>query len=185
MKSGVGKKREITLNGDFGDVAVTVNGRRAEFRADGSIVVDGKEAVASLPANDAGSTKERAPPRVGERMPDGTIYAGISPDTCKAIYTTAEKEPLIMTWNDAVAYGSAIEIHGHKDWRLPKTSELAVLFQNRGYLPGFNPGEGLFGGLHWSSTVNRFNPNYAMVQNANGNAWLGRSDKAVVRLVRP
>lgn len=156
MKSGVGKKREITLSGDFGDVAITVNGRRAEFRADGSIVVDTKGAVASLPANDAGGTKERAPPQVGQRMPDGSIYAGISPDTGKPFFAAPADAPLTYTFNQARDYATAFDAHGHKDWRVPTRSELNVLFENRAAIGGFKVSGSYPAGWYWSSS--RYDP---------------------------
>lgn len=42
---------------------------------------------------------------IGDRMEDGTIYAGISPDTGKKMYTTSADAPLTMTWNQC--FGSA------------------------------------------------------------------------------
>jgi hypothetical protein len=185
MKSGSERKPEIILRGDFGDVAVTVNGRRAEFRADGSVLVDGKEAVASVPANDAGATKERAPPRVGERMPDGTVCAGISPDTHKPLYTSVADAPLKMSWTGAAKYAAAFDGHGHKDWRVPTRGELNLLFANRtSFREGLEPGESFFDALYWSSTANRVNPNYAASQNVNCKIWISKEDKAAVRLVR-
>jgi hypothetical protein len=60
-------------------------------------------------------------PDIGDKMPDGTVYAGTS-DTGKPMYTTPEDvgvanlldaERLIKKLNASNAYG-------HKDWRLPR-----------------------------------------------------------------
>lgn len=137
--SGVAKKREINLGDEFGEVAVMVNGRRVEVRADGSIAVDAKGPVTFEPAaNDRARTKERAPPQVGDTMPDGTKYAGISPTTGQPMYTTPADAPLTYTFNKAKDYAAALDAHGHKDWRVPTKSELNVLFQNRTALGGFD-----------------------------------------------
>jgi hypothetical protein len=64
-------------------------------------------------------------------MPDGSIYAGISPDTKKPMYVTVEDAGLTMHFNTAVEYAQNLDAHGHKDWRLPTQAELNVLFENR------------------------------------------------------
>jgi hypothetical protein len=77
-------------------------------------------------------------PRPGDRMPDGTICAGISPDTGKAMYTTPADAPLTMTFNKAKKYAAKLDAHGHNDWRVPTKAELNVLFNNRAAIGGFN-----------------------------------------------
>src|SRR5260370_42273506 len=53
------------------------------------------------------ATKPKAPantnqaPAPGDKMPDGTIYAGVSPDTGKAMYATPADAPLTYTVNAA------------------------------------------------------------------------------------
>ena len=41
----------------------------------------------------------------GTVMPDGTIYAGVSPDTGKPMYTMRRDAPLACTFNEAGKYG--------------------------------------------------------------------------------
>lgn len=94
-------------------------------------------------------------PEAGDQMEDGTILAGISPDTGKAMYVTAEDAPITMDFNKAAQYASRLGLHGHKGWRLPTKSELAVLFQNqnKGALSGtFNRAGETPDGLYRSST---------------------------------
>jgi hypothetical protein len=74
---------------------------------------------------------------VGEKMKDGTIYAGISPDTGKPMYVTPADAPLTYTFNQAQKYAAKLEAHGHKDWRAPTTEELNVLFENQAAIGGF------------------------------------------------
>jgi hypothetical protein len=72
--------------------------------------------------------KER---KVGYVMPDGTIYASISPDTGKSIYTTPKDAGPALTWERAIAFAVRLDAHGHKDWRVPSKGELNVLFKIR------------------------------------------------------
>ena len=45
-------------------------------------------------SNEDAKPEAGAPMKVGDRMPDGTIYAGTSPDTGTAMYTTSADAPL-------------------------------------------------------------------------------------------
>src|SRR5674476_923014 len=90
--------------------------------------------------------------KIGEVMPDGSIYAGISPDANTPLYTTARDAAFQMNWHKAVVYAKDLIAHGHRDWRLPTPAELNVLFLNRHAIGKFN-GTGLPpSGWYWSST---------------------------------
>src|SRR6266849_745613 len=117
-------------------------------------------------------------------MPDGTVYAGVSPETGKAMYATPADAPLTYTFNGAKEYASKLDAHGHNDWRVPTKDELNVLFNNRAAIGGFNatgPGPA---GWYWSSSqynwwsvwVQRFSDGYQ--SNAS------RDDHSSVRCVR-
>ena len=92
-------------------------------------------------------------PDIGTKMPDGTVYAGISPDTDKRLYTTPEDAPGLYTWNKGVAYCETLFLFGHHDWRMPSVGELAVQFINRADIGGFNETGRIKGGTgyYWSS----------------------------------
>ena len=80
---------------------------------------------------------------VGDKMPDGTIFAGISPDTHQPMYAVPADASISMDFNEAAKYAAKLDAHGHEDWRVPTKAELDVLFQNRekGALKGtFNSG---------------------------------------------
>lgn len=79
-----------------------------------------------------------AEPKVGDKMPDGTVFAGVSPDTNKPMYATPTDASLTMTFNDAQEYAAKLDMHGHKDWHVPTKYELNVLFNNRTAIGGFN-----------------------------------------------
>lgn len=75
---------------------------------------------------------------IGTVMKDGTVYAGISPETAREMYTMPANVPKPMRFREAVAYAAAVEAHGHKDWRVPTKTELNVLFGNQEAIGGFN-----------------------------------------------
>ena len=103
-------------------------------------------------------TEEIKKLKVGTKMPDGTIFAGISPDTDKPMYVMAEDESVTMTFNEAAKFSGGLNkyrAYGHKGWRVPTKAELNVLFQNceKGALKGTFNLAGLYGaGFYWSST---------------------------------
>jgi hypothetical protein len=98
----------------------------------------------------------------GRKMPDGTVYAGISLDSNKELYTTAADAPGVYTWSNAIEYCKSLSAGGHNDWRMPTISELAVQFINRADIGGFNETGRLQGasGYYWSS-----------LQIGDGEAW--------------
>jgi uncharacterized protein DUF1566 len=100
---------------------------------------------------------EPKPTVVGDKMPDGTIYAGASPDTGKPMYTTPDDAPLLMSFNKARKYARKLDAHGHRDWRVPTKGELSVLFAHSALIGGFNKTglhrSGLFtSDWYWSSS---------------------------------
>jgi hypothetical protein len=90
-------------------------------------------------------------PAIGDVMPGGSIYAGVSPDTGRPMYTTPKDAPLACTFNGAAVYASKLDAHGHRDWRVPMEAELNVLFQNRAAIGNFDT-SGSTAGWHWSSS---------------------------------
>jgi hypothetical protein len=97
------------------------------------------------------------PRKIGERIPDGTIYAGISPDSGKAIYAATADAPLTMRFEKAADYAKNLQVHGHNDWRLPTRNELELLFNNRAAIGGFRTASGWGAHWYWSSTEYREN----------------------------
>jgi len=94
-------------------------------------------------------------PNIGDKMPDGTIYAGMSPDTGKPMYTLPWDAPLTMTFNKAKDYAyaaNAQEVGGHEDWRVPTKNELNVLFNNRAAIGEFDVSSSGPAGWYWSAT---------------------------------
>jgi hypothetical protein len=80
-------------------------------------------------------------PPIGAVMKDGTVFAGISPDTGKAMFATPSDSSLTLTFNEAKDYvqgWNMLKALGHNDWRVPTKSELNVLFNNRAAIGGFD-----------------------------------------------
>jgi hypothetical protein len=131
------KAKEISFKENT-DLTVNANGVSVEMHIDGSVLVYSNGPVKVLPlANDYSTTASTAP-KPGDKMPDGTIYAGVSPDTNKPMYATPADAPLTMTFNEAQEYAAKLYAHGHKDWRVPTKAELNVLFNSRAKIGGFD-----------------------------------------------
>jgi hypothetical protein len=100
---------------------------------------------------------------LGHKMTDGTVYAGTSPDTGKAMFAAPSDAPLTYTFNEAAGYSKQLNAEkylGHDDWRVPTKAELNVLYENRnkGALQGtFNLAGPLPAAWYWSSTEGDFN----------------------------
>jgi len=125
------------------------------FRTDGLVLdlrdVTGEAAKpfkALAGASDAPANTNQGP-APGDKMPDGTIFAGVSPDTGKAMYATPADASLSMKFNKAREYAARLDAHGHKDWRVPTKAELNVLFNNRAAIVGDITGPADW---YWSSS---------------------------------
>ena len=90
--------------------------------------------------------------KIGDKMPDGTIYAGISPETNKPMYAPSSDAPLTYTFNEAKAYAKKLDEDGHQDWRVPTKAELNVLFNNRAAIGGFDVTGSYPAGWYWSAS---------------------------------
>jgi hypothetical protein len=114
-----------------------------------------REKEAAARARAAREQQERDEARIGYKMPDGTIHAGVSPDTGKKIYAMPADAPLAMTFDAAAEYAKAANSQkacGHDDWRVPTKSELNVLFNNRAAIGGFDVSGSYPAGWYWSAT---------------------------------
>ena len=70
---------------------------------------------------------------IGTVMEDGTIYAGVSPQTGKLLFVMPEDAPL-MDYTATVDHVNALnreKAYSHDDWRIPIVSELGVIHQNK------------------------------------------------------
>jgi hypothetical protein len=67
---------------------------------------------------------ETAEQKIGDVMADGTVYAGISPDTSKPMFAAPADAPGVYDHYEAEKYAKRFEGHGHKDFRVPTKNEL-------------------------------------------------------------
>ncbi len=153
MAQQSGKAKEISFIENASDVTLTVNGVRVEIHNDGSILAYTNGTVKVCPvANDDGNGRSPAEPKIGDKMLDGTIFAGISPETNKPMYATPADALLTMEFNHATDYAAKLDAHGHRDWRVPTKNELNILFNNRAAIGGFNVSGSNPAGWYWSAT---------------------------------
>ena len=127
-------------------------------------------------------------PAPGDKMPDGTIYAGISPDTGKAMYTISTDTPLRVSFGQArkvVAGLNGDQFHGYQDWRVPTMAEVNVLFNDRAAIGGFNLSGSRSSGWYWSSSkrhglfqTKRFSDGYESL------SYGGNADASSLRCIR-
>ena len=92
---------------------------------------------------------------IGAVMKDGTIFAGVSPDTGKPMYAMPADVPWALPFDHAAEYAKEMgyrKAYGHDDWRLPTKGELNVLFNNRAAIGGFNISGSSPSGWYWSAS---------------------------------
>ena len=161
---------------------------RSALAADAPASQPAQSAAAQSPDvpvnNDDAKPEGGTAPNVGDRMPDGTVYAGVSPETGTPMYTTPADAPGPYIWKKGVEYCSALEAGGHQDWRVPTKGELDLLFQNRATIGGFNISGSYPAGWYWSSS--QYNYSIAWDQRfSDGNQYyFTKYDGSSLRCVR-
>jgi hypothetical protein len=138
-------------------------------------------------ANDDAKPAATLAPKLGDPMADGTVYAGLSPDTGKPMYATPKDAPLTYTFNQAKDYAAALDANGafgHKDWRVPSKPELNVLYKNRRAIGGFNETGSNPAGWYWSSSQDY--DSHAWAQRFSDGSQINdyRNDASSLRCVR-
>jgi hypothetical protein len=125
-------------------------------------------------------------PAAGGRQKDGTIYGGTSPDTNKDLFLTAEDAPGAYTWNDAMAYCRALSAAGHRDWRVPTLGELALQFNNRADIAGYNETGRMKDatGFYWTSVQVGDDEAWAQRFNDGWHEHFGKTESSLLRCVR-
>lgn len=109
----------------------------------------------------------------GQKMADGSIFAGMTADGKSQIYAMPEDLDVTMTFNNAAKAVKQLNNQkalGHDDWQIPSLENVHVLYNNRneGALKGtFNTSgsassnkgrSAVFPDWYWSSTEDRVNP---------------------------
>lgn len=188
MKEILMKENPVILLGDdFGTAVIQGAGTRIELGSDGRIAVYTNGEVKVLPASGAAAAFPVL--KIGEEIEDGTIFAGVSPDTGGNMFVTQQEASGTFNWNAAMKYAAALYANGHKDWRLPTKAELDVLYQGRhkGALKGtFNESGSDLSGWYWSATEYPDVPASAWMErfSVGVQVWFWKGYGASVRPVR-
>lgn len=109
----------------------------------------------TIDANDTTVVAAKTVLEIGDLMKDGTIFAGISPDTNQKMYVEPFGASMTMSFNEAVEYAKKLQVGDKNDFRIPSKAELNVLFKNKdkGALKGsFNVTGSDVAGWYWSSS---------------------------------
>jgi hypothetical protein len=145
------KKLDFECTSDEFRVAVNGCGVKVDISADGKVTVySNSETRQPTPTLAAAASAEAL--KVGASMPDGSVYAGVSPDSGKPIYATPKDVPMRCNFNQAADFAANLDAHSHKDWRVPTNAELNVLFANRAAIGGFDTTGSNPAGWYWSSS---------------------------------
>ena len=126
-----------------------------------------------------------AAPEIGDKMEDGAIYAGISPDTNKPMYAASADEGVMLDFNAAAERAVEASQKTGEAYRLPTERELNVLFNNHAAIGGFNNTDN-FAMWYWSSETNFDLGQCSVVQNfATGKrGYTSLKEEISLRLVR-
>jgi len=89
--------------------------------------------------------------RPGEVMPDGSIYAGISPTVHRPFFIAACSPTGLLDWDNANEHAKNKNAHGHNDWELPSIEELKDISCRSFAKLAFGKSNKSTGALFWSS----------------------------------
>jgi hypothetical protein len=135
-----------------------------------------------------GQHKTPVPPQPGDRMLDGTVFAGSL--NGKDLYATPADAPLTYTFNEAAEYAQKLNREkylGHDDWRVPTKAELSLLFKHRAAIAGFNAIDYPSATRYWSGSSYDDKEAWALPCGSGGFDWYYRfptSCPSRVRCVR-
>lgn len=121
---------------------------------------------------------------IGDKVEDGSIFAGISPDTKTLLLVAAEDAPSLMSFDAAARHAKTFEAHGQKGWCLPTPEELSQIFRSKkgGSLMGaFN-----LSSLYWTNKASPYSASYAYCADLSDGeeGYKKKDDKLPVRFVR-
>ena len=134
-----------------------------------------------------------APKNPGDKVRDGSVLAGVSPETNAPMYTSLADAPRKQryTWESAVEYCAKSRELGNRDWVLPTLAETAVVHQNRdkGALKDSFMTESAAPALYWTSTERKGSETYAawafrFNKDENNATWAFKDGDASVRCIR-
>lgn len=145
------KIQQFPVNKNAANKSVTLNDVRIEMDAEGTVIVFTDRMVeVRSPAGNGGVVEAfTGGPAIGARMPDGTIYAGVTADGAR-IFAMPEDLEGTMTSNNAQRAIEALNAQnafGHNDWQIPSIDAIKVM--------GKNTGKGALAGTFSETTVLR------------------------------
>jgi hypothetical protein len=170
VKAAGKKITGVSISEDFN--TVVLNGITIEQTKDGALTIKtpgfSNFSVTSKTAFDEGLKTESNPLRIGDKMADGTVYAGLTVDGQQQIFAMPADLSILMTFNDAVKAVKKLnddKTFGYNDWEIPTLEALRVLQKNRnkGALKGSfktleERGDFGYSDWYWSSSEHRNNP---------------------------
>ncbi len=68
---------------------------------------------------------------IGDEMPDGTVFLGISPDNAQGLFLMPKNFENQFSDVEATRIVSRQTAYGHSDWRLPTRRELECVYNNK------------------------------------------------------
>jgi hypothetical protein len=164
-----------------GETSVTLgNGDAATVQGGGSVTVYTDDSIIVRPAVNGASTPA---PKAGDRLADGTIYAGNN------FAATPADAPGSYIWTNGKRYCEDLVSNGHDNWTLPTKDQLNHLYQNKntGSFAGtFNESNSL-ATYYWSSEKQANFLSFAWLQRFTdgGGGWGPKDDfELSVRCVR-
>jgi len=181
------KGAEFSVSKDFN--TVVLNGVTIERAADGHLVISapGTVIIKPGPANANHESKSaKAELEVGDKMEDGTIFAGVSPKTDRNMFVTPQDASGTLNWKSAMKFAADLDANGYKDWKLPSKAELNLLFENRAKIGSFDEKGSRRAVWYWSSKESSLKRGGAWIQRfSDGHRyWGNKDDYASVRAVR-
>jgi hypothetical protein len=187
------KTMALTIEETDDAVIIKKDGVEIDLGPNHSVVVhtDGDVKVQPAATNDTAIKAAKDAPEVGDKMSDGSIFAGIS--TGKQMFAApqdakkADGTNLTMTFNEAADYAKKLNAEnylGHNDWRVPTKAELNVLFNNRAAIGKLDISGSSPSGWYWSGTPSYDNKAYGQRFSDGYQDRNSRNNGSSVRCVR-
>lgn len=182
------KERNIDLSNITGPVCVKVGDLEINIDADGNTTIASADIAQRL--------LPRKACKIGEKLPDGWVVMGISPDTGTVFSAEPSSSALQrhQTWHAGEEHAKQLEKEGHKNARQPSLRELRTIFEDV-VRAGRNTNAQLLVGsrkrsTYWSNASHWEGMDFSALRNidaegAGQESWVKQSEaQAYVRCIR-